>query len=350
MRSCLLGLIPEIWTGYRPGIEGAVADYAADAARPIGELPDAVNLSPLSGVLREEGLTSQLGMLSAPQRHPMVALNTAFMQDGGFLRVPRNTKLPRPVHFLFLGSGQETAAHPRNLILLERGAEATVIESYGSLGDSPHHCNAVTEVRLDGASRLNHYRLTRENEASTHLAWTGVSQQRDSHYHSHEVSLGGRLTRSNTLALLEDRGAECVLDGLYLARGRQHMDHQTRVEHTSSHCSTRELYKGILDDEARAVFRVLLLSEKARVDSMPQLEIYADDVSCTHGSTTGQLDRDPIFFLRSRGVGEEAARALLTYAFANEILGRMDLEPVRQRLSEELRRRLPQGESIDASL
>jgi len=332
-------------------------------------LPEGVQVAPLREALREKTLTEHLGLLSAPQRQPMVALNTAFMQDGAFLRVPRNTRLERPVHLIFLGSDQARAAHPRNLILLEKGAEATVIESYGSLGEDAHHCNAVTEVRLAGGSRLDHYRLARENEASTHLSWTGVTQQRDSRYHSHEVSLGGRLTRRNTLALLEDQGAECVLDGLYLARGRQHMDHQTRVEHLSAHCNTKELYKGILDDEAEAVFRGLilveqdaqktdatqnnrnlLLSRDARVDSMPQLEIYADDVRCTHGSTTGQLDRDPIFFLRSRGIGEETARALLTYAFASEILEGMDLKPVHQRLSEELRRRLPQGESLRGSL
>ncbi len=327
----------------------------------MDELPDEVHLSPISESLHEEILPQKLGGLVEIDEHSPLALNTYLMQDGLCFRVPRNMELDAPVHVLHLSAGnQPVASFPRNIICVEEGARASVIETYGSLDDSPHFSVAATEIYCEPGSRLDHYRLQRENEASTHIGWAGANVGRGGNYHSHEVSLGGARLRRGTQVQLADPESFCALGGLYLARDKQHMDHQSRVQHQSPDCRTEELYKGILDGEADAVFgglilvdqdaqktdalqsnRNLLLSEEAKVTSLPMLEIYADDVKCSHGSTTGQLDERQVFFLRSRGIGESEARAMLTFAFAREILEKMDLEPVRSRLSEELRLRLP---------
>ncbi|MBC8365796.1 Fe-S cluster assembly protein SufD [bacterium] len=324
-------------------------------------IPDSLHLASLRESLHEEILPQKLGGLVEVDEHAPLALNTYLMQDGLCLRVPRNMELARPVHVLHLSMGADpVAVFPRNIICLEEGARASVLETYASLDKQAHFSVAATEVYCESGSQLDHYRLQRENESSTHIGWAGVHVNRDAHYESHEVSLGGAKLRRGTQVQLADPGAFCALNGLYLARGEQHMDHQTRVEHQSPDCRTEELYKGILDGKADAVFgglilveqdaqrtdalqsnRNLLLSEDAKVTSLPMLEIYADDVKCSHGSTTGQLDERQVFFLRSRGIGETQARAMLTFAFAREILEKMDLEPVRSRLSEELRQRLP---------
>ena len=325
------------------------------------ELPSGARALPVRSDLHDENLPRRMGSLVDIDEHPHLALNTALMQDGLFLHLTAGTNLSRPVHVLHLASGDEPAASfPRNLILVEEGARATVLESYASLGGAAHLTMPATEVHLEAASRLEHYRLQRESEPAVQIGWTGISQGRDSLYVSHEISLGGAVLRRGTQVMLEDPKAECRLNGLFLARGKQHMDHQTRVAHQSPDCRTEEVYKGILDDEADAAFgglilveqdaqrtdalqsnRNLLLSDNAKVTSLPQLEIYADDVKCSHGSTTGQLDERQVFFLRSRGLDEQEARAMLTYAFAREILEKMELEAVRSRLSEELRLRLP---------
>jgi Fe-S cluster assembly protein SufD len=324
-------------------------------------IPESLHLASLRDSLLEEILPQKLGTLVEVDEHAPLALNTYLMQDGLCLRVPRNMELERPVHVLHLSIGEQpTANFPRNIICLEEGARASVLETYASLDEQAHFSVAATEVYCESGSRLDHYRLQRENESAAHIGWAGVQVNRNAHYESHEVSLGGAKLRRGTQVQLADPQAFCALNGLYLARGEQHMDHQTRVEHQSPDCRTEELYKGILDGKADAVFgglilveqdaqrtdalqsnRNLLLSDNAKVTSLPMLEIYADDVKCSHGSTTGQLDERQVFFLRSRGIGESQARAMLTFAFAREILEKMDLEPVRSRLSEELRQRLP---------
>jgi len=324
-------------------------------------LHDGLRIGTVRGAMHDEMLPQRLGGLADIDEHSPLALNTALMQDGLFLHLPPEVKMDRPVHLIHMSAGREASAvFPRNLVCLEDGATATLIETYGSLGEAAHLTVPATEVFCGAGSRLEHTRIQQENESSTQIGWTGVSQSRDSRYTSYEISLGGLRLRRGTQVNLEDPKAECRLSGLFHARGVQHMDHQTRVNHASPDCRTEEIYKGILDGEAEAVFgglilveqdaqrtdamqsnRNLLLSEGARITSLPQLEIYADDVKCSHGSTTGQLDERQVFFLRSRGLDEKEARAMLTYAFAREVLEKMELDAVRGRLSALLRRRLP---------
>jgi Fe-S cluster assembly protein SufD len=299
------------------------------------------------------------------EHHAFAALNTALFRDGGLIVVPRGVVLERPIQILNLASSaaRGKAIHPRHLIVLEEAAQASVVESYG--GDSEYFTGVVTELQAGAGAHLRHYRMQRESRGAYHFATISASLDRSSVVASHNVSLGGRMVRNDIFALLDGEGAEGIFNGLYVAEADQFVDNHMRVEHKAAHCASHELYKGILDGRARGVFngrifvhkgaqktdakqtnRNLLLSRQALVNSNPQLEIFADDVRCTHGSTVGQLDSDAIFYLRSRGIGEEAAKSLLTYAFASEVSQAIDLDCVRRDLEEFLFGRLAEGDVV----
>jgi Fe-S cluster assembly protein SufD len=246
-------------------------------------------------------------------------------------------------------------------------AQAKVIESYGAAGAAAGFTNAVTTVGLADGASLEHYKLQEESEKAFHVARLDVRQARDSRFTSHSVSLGGELTRNDIGAALEAEGAECTLNGLYMVDGRQHVDFHTSVEHTQPRGTSREFYKGILGGRARGVFngrihvhpgaqktdsqqsnQNLLLSRDAEVDTKPELEIYADDVKCSHGATVGQLDPDMLFYLRSRGIDPDAARGLLTYGFAQDVIERMSLDAVRGRLERLIVTRVPDADHVRA--
>ncbi|MFI5403645.1 MAG: Fe-S cluster assembly protein SufD, partial [Planctomycetota bacterium] len=265
-------------------------------------------------------------------------------------------RLPVPLHLLFLGTGK--AAHPRNLYLVEEGAEASVVETYLTLGEAPHLTNAVSDVRVAKGASFSHCRLQLEG-ASFHFGAVRASLDRDARFTSHNVACGGTLTRNDIVAALDGENAHCTLNGLMLLRGTQHVDNYTRLEHRKPNCESHELYKGVLDDRASGVFtgRIhvfpdaqktdayqasanLLLTDTATVDAQPQLEIYADDVKCSHGSTVGQLDKDALFYLRSRGLTEAAARHVLVRAFAGDVADRLGIPAVRQRVDAILEERL----------
>jgi Fe-S cluster assembly protein SufD len=304
---------------------------------------------------------------SGPGR-PFAALNAAFLDDGAFVFVPAKTVLKDPIHLVFFScpeAGTPVASHPRVLVIAGRGSQATIVESYGGAPGEVYLTSAVSEVVLEDAAILDHYRLQRESEAAFHVASLSVTQGRGSRFVSHAVSLGAALSRTDIRQVFAGEGGECVLNGLFMGRDAQVTDTHTWVDHAQPHCSTRELYKGIVDDRARGVFagrilvrpgaqktdaiqsnKNLILSREALVDSLPQLEILADDVKCKHGSTTGQLDPLALFYLRSRGIGEEAARALLTYAFASDVVQRMGVEAVRSGLTEYLQQRLPAAAGV----
>lgn len=298
--------------------------------------------------------------------HSFVALNTAFLRDGAFVWLPRNAVVG-PVHLLFYSSsaedGRATVSFPRNLIVTGENSQLSVVETY--IGHGEYFNCPVTEMAVGANSSVDHYKVQRESREAFHLATFQILGDRASTPSSHSISIGGALVRNDVNAVLDGEGIDCILNGLYLADGRQLVDNHMRVEHAKPHCASHELYKGVLDGKARAVFnglihvhpgaqktdakqsnRNLLLSKDAIANSNPQLEIYADDVKCTHGSTVGQLDDDAIFYLRSRGIGAEAARSLLTYAFASDIVERIKVEPVRRDLEEFLFARLPQGEVV----
>ncbi len=292
------------------------------------------------------------------------ALNTAFLADGAFVHVSAGVALPAPLEVLYLASGRAapdgpTVTHPRNLILLDAGAEAVVIETYAALADAVYWTNAVTEVVVGDGARAELYRVQREGGRGYQVATTHTQQGRDSTLGLHVVTLGAALARHDIRTVLAGTGAELILNGLYLLRGTQHADHHTVIDHAQPHCASHEFFNGVLAERAHGVFtgRIivrpgaqrtdskqtnnnLLLSAEARADSQPQLEIYADDVKCTHGSTVGPVDPMQLYYLRSRGLSPEAAQSILTYGFGAEILGRMQHPDVRARLDRLVRERL----------
>ena len=360
---------------------GRIAPHAFDAAArlvfvdgrfsprlsSVGELPAGTVVASLAEVLaRDPGRVEPwLGRFARFDRHPFVALNTAFFADGAFVHVPRNA-VTGPIHLLFLSSGEEgrpTLSFPRNLLVAGENSQATIVETYA--GDGAYFTSPVTELIAGPGAVIDHYKVQRESLAAFHTATFQVYGERACRPSSHSISIGGGLVRNDVNAVLDGEGIDCILNGLYFGDGRQLVDNHMRVEHAKPHCASHELYKGVLDGKSRAVFnglihvhkgaqktdakqsnRNLLLSRDAIANSNPQLEIYADDVKCTHGSTVGQLDEDAVFYLRSRGIGAEAARSLLTYAFASDIVERIKVEPVRRDLEEFLFARLPMGEVV----
>jgi Fe-S cluster assembly protein SufD len=287
--------------------------------------------------------------------HAMTALNTGLMTQGVVIVVGRDAVVDRPIHIMHVAdAGAElSAALPRVLIVAERHSKATVIESFVGLSDAEYLVNAVAEVVLEDGATLHHVKVQREGARATHVGTTEVHQARDSHYLNFSFAMGGKLSRTNVYTVLDGEGCGVTLNGLYLADDHQHVDHQTRVEHAQPNCFSRELYKGVLDGEARAVFNgkvyvhpiaqktdgkqsnhTLLLSPDARIDTKPQLEIFADDVKCTHGATVGRLDETGLFYMKSRGVSAEQARKLMTYAFAADVLETIEDEAIRTALEE----------------
>ena len=343
---------------YAPGLS---------ALRP---LPDGVKLASLAQALAADRdlLEQHLARYADYHHDAFSALNTAFMEDGAFVYIPRGVVLQEPVHLLYVSTATAapTMTHPRNLIVAGEESQATVVEDYVSLGGEVYFSNVVTEVVVGGSSVLSHYLIERESTQAFNVSTLRVQQGRSSSVTSHTVLLGGALVRNNVHPVLAGQGGDCLINGLFMATGRQHMDNYMKVEHASPHCDSRQFYHGILDGRSRGVFhgriivhkdaqktdakqtnKNLLLSEEAQIDTKPQLEIYADDVKCTHGATIGQLNRDAIFYLRSRGIPEESARALLLFAFAGESLQRMKVEPIRKHLEGLVTQWLPQGKLLE---
>jgi Fe-S cluster assembly protein SufD len=291
-----------------------------------------------------------LGRIAAFEQHAFTALNTAFIADGAFIELANDAVVEEPIHLVFV-SGGEGVSHPRNLIVAGQHSRATVIESYVSLRESSYFTNAVTEIVVGEGAHLDHYKLQRENESAFHVGTVQAREARDSQLHSFSFAVGGALARTNIYTSLDGDAATCTLNGLYLTDGTQHIDNQTSIEHIAPNCPSHEVYKGVLDNRSHGVFNGkvyvhpeaqktdgkqsnnnLLLSPNARVDTKPQLEIFADDVKCTHGATVGRLDELAMFYLNSRGIGAETARTLLTYAFAADVLATIELEPLKAEL------------------
>lgn len=280
------------------------------------------------------------------------ALNTACLGDGAFVHLPEGKAIETPIHLLFLSTAKEPiVSHPRALIVAGEGAIATVIESYASLDEEIYFTNAVTEVFVSRGAVLDHYRLQEESERAFHIGRTQVVQERGSNYRSCAISLGGEIARHTLDVSLADEQIETTIDGLYVTTGRQHTDNHTTIDHAHPRCTSHQLYKGILDGQSRAVFngkvfvregalltdarqlnKNLLLSAAAHIDTKPELEIFADDVKCSHGATVGQLENEELFYLASRGIPAERARALLTYGFAEDVISKIKLASVRGQL------------------
>lgn len=338
------------------------------ALSPPAELGGGARAGSLADALRT-GADSELARTHLA-RHALwrdsafAALNTAFLADGAFVHVPADVSLDQPLELVFLSTGQvgsdgPIVSHPRSLIVVERGARAAVVETYAGLSDGVYWSNAVTEVVVGEGARVELYRVQQEGPRGLQIATTHSRQERDSYLGLHVVTLGAALARHDINAVLDGPGAELILNGLYLLSGAQHADHHTVIDHAQPHCASHEFFNGVLAERAHGVFngRIivrpgaqrtdskqtnnnLLLSTEARADSQPQLEIYADDVKCTHGSTVGPIDQMQLYYLRSRGLSPEAARSILTYGFGAEILDRMRHPDVRDRLDRLVRARL----------
>jgi Fe-S cluster assembly protein SufD len=306
-------------------------------------------------------------------RDAFSALNTAFVGDGAYVYVPRSTVLDTPIYALYVSTpGSKPAmTHPRNLIVIEENSQATIVEDYVSLSfpasapgpgaESAAFSNTVTELVAGDSAVVSHYMIVRESEQSFNVSTLRIQQARSSNVATHSLLLGGALIRNNVHPVLAGEGAECLINGLFMANGRQHMDNYMLVEHASPHCDSRQFYNGILNGQARGVFhgriivhkdaqktdakqtnRNLLLCDDAQIDTKPQLEIYADDVKCTHGATIGQVDESALFYLRSRGLSEVSAKHLLLQAFTNECLDRMHPGPVRDHVERLVAEWLPE--------
>ena len=334
----------------------------------VDALPAGVRVENLAVALRDgdEVVERHLAKYARLDRSGFTALSTAFLDDGALLVLADGIELDRPVEIAFAATAArgEVVAHPRLLVVCGSGSRLALVESYGSTGATL--TNAVAEIVLGDGARLDHVRVVREGERASHVATTEVVEGRDSRYRSSTFALGASFLRHDLNVRLGGEGSECSLDGLYVAFDGELIDNHTAIDHAVPHGTSRELYKGVLDGEARAVFngkvivrpdaqksdaqqtnKNLLLSKNAEVDSKPELQIFADDVKCAHGAAIGQLDPDALFYLKSRGIGEAAGRRLLTRGFALEIVQRVPDETLRAALEslvdERIGRRLEEG-------
>jgi len=329
-------------------LDGAYTRELSD----VSSLPEGVEVMSLASALnsKEELVKKYLSKYADFSDEAFTALNTAFMQDGGFIYIPGGTRLKEPVHLLYITAKSDNPAmtNHRNLIVIGDNCEANIIEHYVSLDESVYFSNVVTELVVGENSSVGHYMIECESRRSFNVSTLRVEQARSSNIRSHSVLIGGALVRNNVHPVLAGEGCDSLINGLFMPTGRQHMDNYMVVEHASPHCDSRQFYNGVLDGRARGVFhgriivhkdaqktdakqtnRNLLLSDNAQIDTKPQLEIYADDVKCTHGATIGQMDENAIFYLRSRGIGEETAREILLSAFTSGTLESMQIDEIR---------------------
>lgn len=348
--------------------------YAPGLSRLEG-LPRGAEVSSLAGTFAASpaALEEHLARHLEFKDRAFVALNTAFIEDGAFVSVAKGVAVEQPIHLLYVSTpgAQPAVSHPRNLILAAQESQVTLVEGYVSLDgapsggsetgatDVPYFTNAVTEIVAGENSRVNYVKVQQESAPAFHLASIRARLARNANFASHSVVLGGQLAREELGAVLDGEGAEARLNGLYVSTGRQLVDNHTTLDHARPHGSSRELYKGVLDGKSTGVFngkimvrpdaqktdskqsnKNLLLSEEATINTKPQLEIFADDVKCTHGATVGQMDPEAVFYLRSRGIGEQVARNLLIVAFANDVIEKIPHGRLCERLKKAISARL----------
>jgi Fe-S cluster assembly protein SufD len=322
-------------------------------------LPAGVHVGSLALALKDHADVVQryFGQLADINARSFTALNTAFVQDGAFIHVPEGVTVEAPIHVVFVtgGEGAHVMAHPRTLIVAGAGAQVTVIESYIGAAGETYFCNAVSEVFVGENAGVDHYKVQEESLEAFHVGTLHAHTSRSARFSSHSFSLGGKLVRNDASALLDGEGGDCTLNGLYLADRERLIDNHTTIDHAKPHCGSHEVYKGILGGAARAIFngkiivrqdaqktdakqtnRALLLTDGATINTKPQLEIFADDVKCTHGAAIGQLDDDAIFYLRARGLTYAEARDMLIHAFAGQVLEGVRVEPLRAALEAEM--------------
>ncbi len=322
-----------------------------------------LEIADLSTAIKEdhEAISSHFAQHADYNSDAFVALNTGFSKDGSFIHIKAGRVIEKPVVLHYINVTKEGQVHnyPRNLVLAGENSQATIMESFSNLGEYESFTNAVTEIVLEQRARVDYYKLQNNDENAYHVGTTQIQQARDSYFASYTFTTTGSMIRNNLNIDLTDEGCETHMYGLYLLNGKTHVDNHTTVDHQQPNSFSNELYKGVLEDNSRGVFngkiyvrqdaqktnafqsnKNILLSDNATVNTKPQLEIWADDVKCSHGCTTGQLDEDALFYLQSRGLARDRARALLLYAFATEVLENVKSEPVKQYLEELISTRL----------
>ncbi len=335
----------------------ALSQINSDSGVEVGPLAERLTAS-------ANGLGSHLGHYSGARDNPLAALNSALLVDGALVGIPARQVVEAPIHLVFVATADapDTVTHSRVLILAGLDSQASVVETYFGLGGETYWTNAVTEIVAEPNARLDHYKLQQEAPQAFHTSFLEIQQGRDSRVATNSLSLGSLLVRNDVEVVLNGEGCDSVLDGLYAVGGRQHVDNRTCIDHAYPHCTSHQLYKGVLDGRSTGVFngkiivrpdaqktdaiqsnKNLLLSENADINTKPQLQIDANDVRCTHGATVGQIDEEATFYLRSRGIGHAQARSLLTYAFAADVLERISITPIRERFESLLMNWLVEG-------
>jgi Fe-S cluster assembly protein SufD len=316
-----------------------------------------IRIVSIRDAMTSDSFTQHFARYADYEKHAMTALNTAMWEDGAYIEIAAGTVVEGFIHLLFIGE-DTAAAHHRNLIVAGRGSQITVIESF--VGEGTYFTNSVTEIVAGDGAVVDHYKFENESLEAFHIGTVQIHQERSSSVTSRTIATGGGLVRNEINAALTGEGASLSMEGLFVLSGKQHVDNHTVIDHVAPHCDSVELFKGILDENARGIFdgriiveadavktnsrqtnKNLLLSETAVIDSKPSLEIHNDDVKCNHGSTIGQLDDEALFYLRARGIGAEEARNLLVYAFASEIVERMKIDVVRENAGRALFARMP---------
>lgn len=347
--AAVLGLVP--WFNVLPRRIVFVNGHCIPTLSNCPEVSEGLKIMSLrSAVLNNaSALEQHLARYARPSDQPFIALNTAFFQDGAFIHADKNVDCPMPVHLIYITTRPDstTAFHPRNMIIAEPGSRLSVVETCISLGSDQYFTNSVTEIVLGENARVEHLKVQQESPGSFHVATIQAHQEATSHFTSHSIALGGRLARNDIRTVYNGAGCECLMNGLYIASDHQVIDHHTVIDHAKPNGASHEHYQGIMAGSARGVFngkifvrkdaqktdakqtnRNLLLSENAVIDTKPQLEIFADDVKCTHGATVGQLSEEALFYLRARGIGYQEARRMLILAFASQALDRISVADI----------------------
>ena len=340
-----------------------VDGYFSEELSLLSSLPDGVIASNLADAMTQSAslVEQHLGHYAPYQDNPFTALNTAFLKHGAFLHIPDGALVEEPIQILFAFTARalNTASHPRVLIVTGKDSKATVIESYVGLLEGKYFTNAVTEVRVGPGSKLTYYKVQRQSQDAFHITNTHAVLTRDCSFSSVNLDFGGALVRNNLNPLMSEEGSSCSLNGLYMPTGTQHVDNEVIVDHAKGYTTTREKYKGVLNGRARSVFhgsiivrknavkvdasqedKNLLLSNEAEADTKPAFWIYCDDVRCAHGAACGQIDEDALFYLRSRGLEESAARNMLTHGFVADIIDSIENDRFRSHIEDLVQARL----------
>lgn len=350
------------------GVDTVQLVYVNGVIRPelshLEGLPDGVTIEPFSQALERDPGFVQAHLNSDEETYDQgyAALNTAFMESGTVLRVAKGVVVSKPIEIINLNGGADAPIyrHPRNLFVLEAGSQATLVKRHTGLAAGAYFNNAVTDITVGDGAILRNYTIQADCMEALHLSSINVRVGRDATYEAFNLAIGGRLSRTETRVRLEGQGGHCNLSGAYLMKAREHCDNTTIIHHLVPDTTAREVFKGVLNDESRGVFqgklvvhkdaqrtdghqmsRALLLSDRAEMDAKPELEIYADDVKCSHGSTTGQIDETALFYLRSRGIPDARARNLLIQSFIAEALEEISDETVREAMAQQVIHWLP---------